>query len=150
MGNPGPQAVGRARYDSHVFLLLIPNANEGSPLTTKNTIKKEMDKDLFPLIQDAFRVFWKEHKNSVDFKLKGEIFIPEDIKGFDVQLEKSNGGDGFNYSCKSLNLRILFNNMECPYTATFVIKVHISTAEDGSIKANVEAIKDNCIYLKKL
>jgi hypothetical protein len=109
-----------------------------------------MDKDLDSLIQDAFRVFWKEHKNSVDFKLKGEIFIPEEIKGFDVQLEKSNGGDGFNYSCKSLNLRIRSNKLERPYTATFVIKVHISTAEDGSIKANVEAIKDNCIYLKKL
>ena len=99
-------------------------------------------------IQDDFRNFWKTAKDTVRYKLRGEDFFPEVVNSFDIQLEEGDYGDGYNFKCQSLNLRLGTNGLEKPYSAEFIIKVVPIINENNKVIEKIIGIKDNCIYLK--
>ncbi|MBD5425921.1 MAG: hypothetical protein HDR45_06995 [Bacteroides sp.] len=100
-------------------------------------------------IQEHFTLFWKTAKKTVHYKLNGRDLIPEKVSGFGIQLTPGDYGDGYNFSCVALNLRIQENSTEVPYDANFIIKVVSTTDENGNLTEKIVNIKDNCIYLKK-
>lgn len=101
-------------------------------------------------IQKDFRLFWKSAKDAVSFKLNGKAINPESIPSFQIQINEGDFGDGYNFQCQSLDLKILIDNCERRYKADFIIKVVPISVNNGKPTEKIVAIKDNCIYLKAL
>lgn len=99
-------------------------------------------------IRADFHDYWKTARNSVSYKINGRYCVPESISNFDIQLSRGDFGDGFNFQCEALNLRVNMNGEEKPYSAEFFIKVVPEISENGILCEKIIAIKDNCIYLK--
>lgn len=101
-------------------------------------------------IQDDFHNFWRSAKDSMRYKLRGTDFSPETVSTFGIQLTEGDYGDDFNFKCQSLNLRILANGVERPYSAEFIIKVVPIVKGHNQVIEKVVSIKDNCIYLQEI
>ena len=99
-------------------------------------------------IQCDFGNFWKTVKDTVRYKLRGEDFFPEVVSNFNIQLEGGDYGDGYNFKCQALNLRLFANGLEKPYSAEFVLKVVPIINENNKVIEKIIRIKNNCIYLK--
>lgn len=101
-------------------------------------------------IQEDFRLFWKSAKDSVSFILGGQAIALESIPSFNIQINEGDFGDGYNFHCQSLDLRIMVDNCERRYKAVFTIKVEPMINNNGKPTEKIIAIRDNCIYLSAL
>lgn len=99
-------------------------------------------------IQCDFRNFWNSVKDTVHYKLRGEAFFPDVVSNFNIQLEEGDYGDGYNFKCQTLNLRLSAKGLEMPYSAEFILKVVPIINENNKVIEKIIGIKDNCIYLK--
>ena len=101
-------------------------------------------------IRSDFRDFWKTAKGTVHYKLRGEDFFPDAVSNFSIQLEEGDYGDGYNFKCQTLNLRIAADGVEKRYSAEFILKVVPIDTNNNEIIEKIQGIKDNCIYVKPL
>lgn len=101
-------------------------------------------------IVDNFRLFWQKNKGKMRYQIGSKEVLPESVSSFHIQLKEGDYGDGYNFKCETLNLRVMIDDDECPYDAEFIIKVSYK-ASDNCKKPNefIESIKDNTIFLKK-
>lgn len=98
----------------------------------------------------AFHSFWKTNKGNIRYRLSAKDVTPTKVSSFDIQLTEGDYGDGFNFQCHALNLRVEIDNLEQPFNATFTIKVDVTIQQEGEKPIEtVKAIKDNTIFLSK-
>lgn len=99
-------------------------------------------------IQELFREFWRKNKNNMKYYYKGKCVEPENISGFSIQLTEGDYGDGFNFSCESINLRVQLDSHDRLCKAHFYIKVlPVQNQNDDMPTEVITEIKDNKIYL---
>ena len=82
--------------------------------------------------------------------LKGVEVVPKNVSPFSLQLQEGDFGNGYNFKCDTLNLRVDIDGIECPYDAEFVIKVSYTIESEGSKPVErIDSVKDNRISLKR-
>jgi len=100
-------------------------------------------------IIDSFKIFWRSNKDSIKFYYNGESVAPEKISGFEIQLNEGEFGDGYNFHCSTLNMRVQIGCCEKPYKGDFYLKVLVKHCEqNGMPKEVIHSIKENTIFLK--
>lgn len=102
-------------------------------------------------IDSEFSKFWRENKNLMKYNYRGNTVTPESVSSFSLQLREGDYGEGYNFHCDALNMRVKINNHEKPYNAEFVIKVGIADDtknQNGKPLETVLGIKNNTIFLK--
>lgn len=100
-------------------------------------------------IQRQVSTFWRKNWKQFCFKLNGKELKPESVSSITPQLEEGDFGNGYNFSCLGLNLRVSINGIEKPYKAEFVIKVVPIFKNDNSKPSEIiTGIQNNTITLR--
>ena len=101
------------------------------------------------VIRQKLMPYWKDNWHLLSFKLNGKDVQPEAVSSMTIQLEEGDYGDGYNFHCIGLNLRVTINGVDKPYKAEFTIKV-IPQMDSGSNKPTeiIDGVQNNMVLLR--
>lgn len=102
------------------------------------------------VIEESFRSFWKENKDSFKFLYKGHQVKPEELSLNGIQLEEVKD-DEYIFSCKMLNLRVQIGCCEESYNGECSLKVVTKQLKENAKPIEIiDSVIDNTIFLTKI